>query len=906
MDSEARNGNEFPVNIVIRKSPWFWNTTQIPEIRPHPMNLNKSFAKQAGIFLLFVLGFWAISSIYLSPAIGGEMALAQGDMNQVRYMTAEAKQYKEVHGEYPGWVDGLFSGMPTSLITGISSGNLVYLSGIYELFHMVHTPFNFLFLAMLSMFILLLSVGCNHWLSAAGAIGYAFMTFSISSYEAGHITKILATNVMPGVLAGLVLLGRKKYLLGAALTASFFALLVGYFHYQIAYYMGIVIAIFLITEFIRFIRTKEIRHGLMSTGIAAVCLLAGVLANLGKIVDTKDYSKASMRGGSEVYSQKPGANPEQSNTSGKGLNIKYAFEYSYGIEETFSLMFPRIKGGGMQEDIGENELTGEERVPLYFGELPILSGPIYLGVILMFLFIAAIVFVIRLKPGKISNSEVIQAKYWLVFSIITFLISASLAWGRYFGFNEFLFDNLPLYDKFRTPMMALTIAELIVPFFGLYGLSLFLKSRNTEERDISYFKVLSISVAGVCAIAGFIISTQKYESISDDDMLISYMQQENVQQFESLASEYPDFRKTVQEKGSKILTGFPQTKAFYLKLVDLRSSEAWKDFGRSLLFIGICLVLVFFYERNQLSELAISLVILFLVALDLIGVSKRYLKEDNFQAVSDEEILPSPKDQELMAGNKNYGRVYDLRGNNPFNNNYSAPFHRSIGGYHPAKISRYQDVISYCITPNGGPPTTANIYNNHALDMLNCAYILKSQGSKEEVYTRPTALGNSWFVSKLLPVKNALSAVEAINKFNPRAEAIVEQEEKVKPGKNEWTVDSNSSISISHYSLDTIEYQVQNSHDGLAVFSEIYYNEKNGQWKAFADGKEVPVLRVNYILRAAELPANTKQVKLIYYKAGNRFITVERAASGLSLVLLAAAIGMAFVKKEEEETPANA
>lgn len=821
-----------------------------------------NFAKQAGIFLLFVLGFWAISAMYLSPAIGGEKVLIQGDMQQVRLMRAEMDSFKIKHGEYPGWTDGLFSGMPTSLISGIPNGNYVYKTGLMELFHMVKTPFNFLFLAMLSMFILLLSSGVNRWLAAAGGIGYAFMTFSITSYEAGHITKVLAMDVMPGMLAGLVLLNKKKYLLGAAVLGVFWTLLVGYFHYQIAYYAGIVAAIFLVVEVLRAFFAKDIRHALILGGLGVACLAAGALSNIGKIVDTANYSEATMRGGSEVSSELPKNGPKPQ-VAKKGLERDYAFSWSYSPTECFTLLIPRFEGGGSAEKI-DHELLGEGvRIrELYHGDLNFTSGPVYIGAVFIFLFILGIVSVSVLAKSDPVKYSVARGIMW--FAIATTAISLMLAWGRFFSFNNFLFDVLPYYNKFRTPMMALSVTQMVVPFFGLYALQLLLQAENYEKVFGKIAKYTAMAAGGLMVMAALILLNTDFSFMADSQM-----------NREDLAV-----------------------------IKEIRSSVAWKDWFRSFVFMIIPFGIVWWVVSKKGPKIALWMGILIFSAIDLIGISTRYLGEDNWQYKEEEEaIIPTPKDTQIIAVNKNYARVFDLRYGDPFSNAHSAPWHRSIGGYHPAKLSRYQDLISNCIVPGDGGLTMEQIIKNNALDILNCGYVLSmAQDKKSELaFPRSTALGNAWFVNKVVHVPTAKSALETINRFSPATQVVVEDAEKLKPSADSFMLDSNASIAVKKYSLDTITYTVNNANKGLAVFSEVYYNEKNGAWKAFADGKELPILRVNYILRGLELPAGTKEVKMVYNKQINQYLGVETATSGLLLVLLVVALGAGAIAKNGTE-----
>lgn len=830
------------------------------------MNLNKKFLKQAGLFLAFVLGFWAISALYLSPAIGGEKVLRQGDMQQVRLMRAEMDSFKSIYGEYPGWSDGMFSGMPTSLITGIPNGNLIYQTGIAELFHLVNTPFNFLFVAMLSMFVLLLSANINRWLAAAGALGYAFMTFSITSYEAGHITKVLAMGAMPGILAGLIYLNRKKYLTGFMVLAFFFTLTVGYFHYQIAYYAGIMAGVFMVFATIHSFIKKDIKHALIMGALSVVGLGMGVVTNMGKIVDTEQYGKATMRGGSEVASEVPKNGPKQQ-VAKKGLDKEYAFSWSYSPVESFTLLVPRFVGGSSGEDIGENPITQDDsKLPLYFGDLQFTSGPVYIGAVFIMLFILGLISILMLT--KANPDQYPNAKTILWFAVATTALSLILAFGRFFSLNDLLFDYLPYYNKFRTPMMALAIAQVTIPLLGLYGLNLLLNAGEDKKAIIQkILKTTLIAAGALVGVTGIILFGSDFSSPGDAQLAQRGWPTEAVQQ-----------------------------------LKELRSSVAWKDLFRSVIFMGLAYFLVWLVMVKKQSKALAWGGIILLVLVDMIGVSKRYLSEENWEdKMVEEEIIPTPKDKELMQYNKSHARVFDLR-YNPFNDAHSAPWHRSIGGYHPAKLSRYQDIISYCITPNGGNLSLESMMKNNALDMLDCGFILaqSSDGKSEVVYPRESALGNAWFASNVKHVSSAKQALETINVFNPKTEVVVEDKESIKPSTDVFTVDSTASIRIKKYGLDTIDYVANNSNKGLAVFSEVYYNEPNGKWLCIADGKELPVLRVNYILRAVELPAGTKSVKMIYNKMNNPYLTIEKVASGMILLLLVVVVGKNAMRKEDE------
>jgi hypothetical protein len=838
------------------------------------MNANQAILKKAGYFLLFVLGFWVISMWYMSPALDG-MVLKQGDMQQVRYMRASADTVKAITGEHPNWNDRLFSGMPSSLITGIPQGSLLLKLRPLELFSLVKAPFSFLFLSMMSMFVLLLVAGSDRVTAAAGALGYAFMTFSISSYEAGHITKVLAMAVMPGSIAGVILMSRGKYLFGGSLFALFFAMLITYFHYQIAFYMGIILAIYLMVELIRTIKNKQWMHYLKMVGVSLMASVLSLFTVIGKFQDTLQYSKATMRGGSAVASEVPQSGPKQ--VSAKGLDIDYAFSWSYGIDETMTLLVPRFKGGSSDELVPENDF-GVDRLPTYFGDMQFTSGPVYMGASLMFLFILSIVFGIQNWREKVLNSsnakfesdEVEKAQqffYLTLFALLTFVVSLVLSWGKNLSINEWFFNNLPYYNKFRTPMMALVIAQTIVPFYGIYGLYILITQKFTAGFTQSLVKTTLI-VAGV--LVGFIFllaNSQDFAGVSDAQ-IVAQIGKENL----------------------------PIIK-------NLRSDILWSDVWRSSLFIGFTALLVWMGIRKQVNAMYLSIAMIVVVGIDMIGVSNRYLSESNWESKETEEaIIPSQADEQLMAVNKKENaRVFDLR-YNPFNDNHAAPFHRNVGGYHPAKLSRYQDIISFGITRNGAQLNSDVIFQNNVLDMLNCKYVLSmDKAGKEEIIPRNTNYGHVWLVDSVAVADNAKSALEKINNLNLRNYAVVESSETSKPSALVYQRDSADKYVQTTYSSDTIRYEGTNKSKALLVFSEIYYNEKNGGWNVFVDSKPATALRVNYVLRAVELEPGKHQIEWRYVPADRSLLV--NVELGTSIIILLGFLGMLFkeLKTQAEE-----
>ena len=841
------------------------------------MNLNKHFLKQAGLFLLFVIGFWFITLWYLAPPSEG-MVLKQGDMQQVRLMRYAAEQVKETTGTLPQWNDRLFSGMPGSLITGIEQGSLLLKYKVIELFGLVKSPFNFLFVAMLSMFVLLLSVKVDRWLAAAGAIGYAFMTFSISSYEAGHITKVLAMGAMPGVIGGLALLSQRRYLLGAAVTALFFGMVVNYFHYQIAYYAGIMVGLYFLVELVSAIRSKDFKHMLLSSGIAIVAMGLAVLTCVGKLADTNDYAKATMRGGSAV-AEATGAKGAQ--VGKKGLDMDYAFSWSYGIDETFTLLVPGFKGGSSNELVSDADF-GDTRLPLYFGDLQFTSGPVYLGASLVFLFVFGLMLAFVWKKDKPLDSDAQLNYNWAIFGLVTFLVSVILGWGRHFFINEFLFDSLPYYNKFRTPMMALVIAQVVVPMIGILGLYRFIVLVQGDGlSEVAQKKVFKNTLI----LAGVMVGAVVLLTMSTD--------------FSS-----PETDKRIAEQGGMETVN---------KIKDLRSGLVWDDIFRSILFIVALIGLVYLALKKQASTLVAGAVMILLVGFDMIGISKRYLTDDNWEDKETEEaVLPSVIDNQIIANNKDGKRVFDYRGgiNGAFNDNRAGAFHRNVGGYHPAKMSRYQDVMSYCIG-SSSPTGSGDIMNNHALDMLNCGFIMgiSQDGKSEIVVPRMTALGHAWFVDSVDEAATAKEALNMINTLNLRKHAVIEGGDYkagatagLALGARNFATDSTAAVTRLFYSNDSIAYESNNNQAGLAVFSEIYYNEKNGAWKAFVDGKEAKALRVNYVLRGLEIPAGKHAVTWVYQPADRSImVNIEWASSALILLLVGGSLVQLMLKKDELE-----
>jgi NADH:ubiquinone oxidoreductase subunit 6 (subunit J) len=585
-----------------------------------------------------------------------------------------------------------------------------------------------------------------------------------------------------------------------------------------------------------------------------------------------------MRGGSAV-AEATGAKGAQ--VGKKGLDMDYAFSWSYGIDETFTLLVPGFKGGSSNELVSDADF-GDTRLPLYFGDLQFTSGPVYLGASLVFLFVFGLMLAFVWKKDKPLDSDAQLNYNWAIFGLVTFLVSVILGWGRHFFINEFLFDSLPYYNKFRTPMMALVIAQVVVPMIGILGMYRFIVLVQGDGlSEVAQKKVFKNTLI----LAGVMVGAVVLLTMSTD--------------FSS-----PETDKRIAEQGGMETVN---------KIKDLRSGLVWDDIFRSILFIVALIGLVYLALKKQASTLVAGAVMILLVGFDMIGISKRYLTDDNWEDKETEEaVLPSVIDNQIIANNKDGKRVFDYRGgiNGAFNDNRAGAFHRNVGGYHPAKMSRYQDVMSYCIG-SSSPTGSGDIMNNHALDMLNCGFIMgiSQDGKSEIVVPRTTALGHAWFVDSVDEAATAKEALNMINTLNLRKHAVIEGGDYkagatagLALGARNFATDSTAAVTRLFYSNDSIAYESNNNQAGLAVFSEIYYNEKNGAWKAFVDGKEAKALRVNYVLRGLEIPAGKHAVTWVYQPADrSMMVNIEWASSALILLLVGGSLVQLMLKKDELE-----
>lgn len=824
----------------------------------YKMNFNK-FLQDIKPHLFVIITFFLVGYVYFIKTFNG-YTNREEDVTQGLLKSTEIVKYKKIDGEVPGWTNSIFSGMPTTLIYGKENMNKVPLYSYLTPFEGTSYPFKILFLSFIGFYLLMLSFKVKPLFAALAAITYGFATYSISSIEAAHYTKVMAMALMPALIASLQWLFKGRYMLGGVLLAFNFALQIYYFHYQITFYSIICLLGFGVYYIYEAIKLKQIKTVLISSLIAIVAVAAGVLSNSTKIKETSKFAENTMRAGNDLAKSDPKSKQKESGKT--GLDRDYAFKWSYGVGETFTLLIPNFYGGSVNEKISPTSKLGEflqsDHGPTYNGGLGgegniSTSGPIYIGSIITLLFVLG--FLVVKSPIK-----------WLL--LVLTLVSFILGWGRNFELiNNFLFDHLKYYNKFRTPMMAFCIAQVTMPLLAFLGIKelydnwMVSKSQNKKpETNINsqyndeIWKKVKLSfyiVGGFCLLIALL-----GPSIMDMNGPIDMQ----------LRSAY--FQSAPESTWNE----------FHTALNEERASLLRSDAFRSLIFISISFGLLWAWYSNKVTKTIAIAAIGGFAAIDLIGIDWRYLNWGEFTHEKGELVTPEPDpvDNQILADKDLHYRVFDLTGD-PFNNNNGAAFHKMIGGYDPAKLSRYQDLISELIA-NGE-------YQNKALDMLNCKYLIGSDSSgRKGIINRPTANGNAWFVKQLVGLSNARLEMDKLKTIDIKSEATFNGEfSKNKDLKaNTYTLDSLASVKLTAYHPDTLKYEVNNSNQGYLVFSEIFYDD----WKVKIDGQDANLNKVNYTLRGLQIPPGNHKIVCYFNKIDSTTDKVDLIASLTILIVL--------------------
>lgn len=791
--------------------------------------------------------FFVVSCLYCLPAFKG-LVVAQYDASGWMGMAQQSLEFKEKYGHFPLWTNAIFSGMPAFQIAAGSMHNITiaHLHHLFTLF--LPEPAGLFFLACGGCYILCMALGVRSRIAILAGLAYAFASYNAVIVSVGHTTKFSAMGYAPAVLAGLVLLTQRRYLLGFITTLVFSTTLFFQNHVQIAYYTLLMALCLGVAYAIEAIRQKQWAHLGKVFGLAVVAGVMGALSFAVLLFPTYDYSRETMRGGrSELVS----ANKPADNKSKGGLDKDYAFDYSYGITEVLTIVAPRIFGGSAAE-LPENskvvsefvERTGssEERAMQvtsnffrpYWGPQQGTAGAVYFGAALCLLFIFGMVY----YTGWHSH--------WLIAASVLGII---LAWGKSFpAVNYFLFDYLPFYNKFRAPSMALVIPQLGFPVMAALGLNTILDHRFDKQVFWKKFKLASI-VSGILALVLVLLYfTLDYRS-ETDTAARTQLSSAMLQQMSQQGQPTPAMQQQADEFGRSIANAAR----------DDRRSLYGSDLFRSIIFMALALGLLYLYAKEKLNKNIFLAALTVLVFIDLIMIDLRYLNADRY--VDKEQFTdiftPTAADLQIMQ-DTSYYRVFNSDGD-PFQlspaTSRTSYLHNSVGGYHPAKLALYNDLIFQQLVKG----------NIQVFNMLNTKYFMSTNPADQKTVAQqnPDALGAAWFVKASKVVNNANEEMRALDNFHPRDTMVVDKRELPKI-KFQPTADSSAKIQLVENVNDLIVYKSSSAKNGFAVFSEIYY--PNG-WTAVIDGQETPIVKVNYLLRGLSIPAGTHTIEFRFAPA---------------------------------------
>jgi hypothetical protein len=710
-------------------------------------------------------------------------------------------------------------------------------------------PMNFFFLACLFFYLLTLTVGARSIVGTLGAIAYAYSTYNPVVIAAGHDTQMLATAIMPLLLAGLLLTYQKKYWLGLALTTYGAYQLIAANHLQITYYFFIIALIITIAYAIEWIKKKEWKHLLIAAGITIISGGIGIASNALILLTTSEYSKYTMRGGKDI--QIDGDKVSAAKT--KGLDTSYAFEYSLGVNETLTFLMPNAFGGSSTNSLkegsavakklmekGVDETNAEQlaqNLPQYWGALPYTAGPAYFGVLIFLL-------------GIIGFTLIKSPLKWGLLSAA--IIGIFIAWGKNFaGFNLFLFEHLPLFNKFRAPSMAQVIPQFMFSISAVLALQ-YLLFENDAKNITKDFKKILYAAAGVFGIVALVYIAQNYSSPIDAQVIAGYTD-----------------KSGNDEMGRLIVAGLTQE----------RHSLFLSQLFRAILFTGILIGILYAIKQNWLKPVFAAVLLIGITAVELFFIGKPYLPEESYMGADEytqSNFTPTEIDKQILADKDPNFRVFNYAPNT-FSESRTSYFHKSVGGYHPAKLRIYQDIIErYLSNPN-----------EQILGMLNTKYIIATNQNTNQQVLIPNAdkaFGNCWFVKNIKFVSDRVGAINDIEQTNLKDTAIVDESYAKEVKQPTW--DSLSTIKQTSFSNDTIVYQANCTTAQFAVFSEIYYPKG---WNAYIDDKLVSYVNCNYILRGLSVPAGNHQIKFVFepttVKLGNNLMFFSSIAIILALLL---------------------
>jgi hypothetical protein len=810
-----------------------------------------SFFKPLIPHLIAVGASLVIIFIYFSPTLSGKR-LIQSDIIQISGTLKEAIDYQKKTGKEVLWSNSSFAGMPVWR----GYGNNILTHFHYFINDILPSPVLLCLLGFIGFYLLLIAFGLNPWLAFAGGLAYTFASFNFISIEAGHINKVYDMALMAPVLAGIVFAFNGKYWTGIGLSTLFVSLHIYYGHFQITYYLIMLIAFYAIFKLVQAIKGKQLPFFFKTSALLIIAALLGVTPNVSKLWTTSEYSKSTTRGGSELSTKE---------VNKQGLDKEYALQWSNGISETMTLFIPYFYGGSSHEDLGKssevykvlakNGYKNEAKefaksVPLYWGDQPFTAGPVYLGAIVCFLFILGLFIV---------QSDL---KWWITGVTV---MAIMLSCGRHIEwFTDIFFSYVPLYDKFRSVTMILCIAQVTFPLIGFLALKEIVEKRISVEKILNGLKWTTIITGGTALFFALLGSVFfDFSSVND------------AQTFQRL----PDWLQEAIKSD--------------------RESVMRMDSLRSLFFVLAAAGLIWTFLKNMIVARTFYMILIALTLIDLAWVDKRYLSNEDFKFKKDyekqvyvksaaDELILEDKDPNFKVLNYTKGITGD---------GITSYYHKSLGGYSAIKLRRYQDVIDSCLNKN----------KQEVINMLNTKYFIGADKQGGEIAQRnPGALGNAWFVSSVRYVKSADEEIKAIQDFNPDMIAIVDEKFKEQLQNKTFSKDSSGKIVETFYSPDKLSYKSKAGSEQLAVFSEIYYQPG---WNAYIDGKLTPHVRANYILRAMIIPAGEHSIDFVFepqsYYLGEKISFGGSAILVIFLLVLIARVVIVSRKEQKQEEPAS-
>ena len=821
--------------------------------------------------VLVVIIFAVISFAYFFPADLDGRILYRHDSSAGRGAGQETAEYHERTGKVSRWSNATFSGMPTYQ-TAPSYQSVSVLNQAVKAYHL-WLPENvwYVFAYLLGFYILLRAFDFRQSLAALGSIVWAFSSYFFIIIAAGHIWKVMALAYLPPMIAGIVLAYRGKYLWGFIVTAIFAAFEVDANHVQMTYYYLFIILFMMIAYLVEAVRTKHIMHFMKATGVCAAGALIGILLNISNLYHTWQYAQESMRGKSELVKK------DAANQTSSGLDRDYITQWSYGVDETWTLLVPNAKGGASvplaanteaMKKADPNFMQIYQQLGQYWGDQPGTSGPVYVGAFVLMLFILGL-FIVK---GPIK---------WALLAAT--ILSILLSWGHNFmPFTNFFLDYIPMYSKFRTVASILVIAEFTIPLLAMMALK-----KIVDEPDLltkkAKFVYISFGLTGGIALLFALMPTLFFSD---------FISSQELEAFKSIPAEYLSPLES--------------------NLRSIRESIFTADCWRSFWIIVIGTLLLFLYKFKKLKAEYMVGAIAILCLIDMWQVNKRYLNDEMFveKSVREQAQPMTQTDRQILQDKSLDYRVLNLA-SNTFNENETSYYHKSIGGYHAAKLRRYQELIDAYISPEmqkmmpaiakaGGDMTKVNGDSLFpVLNMLNAKYfIVPLQANQTVAIENPYVYGNAWFVDKVTYVKNANEELDALGKLNLRHEAVADARFQSQLGESK-NQDSTSIVKLTAYEPNQLTYDVRSATGGIVVFSEIFYPE----WTATVDGKPVEIGRVDYVLRALNVDKGHHKVVLTFDpKSVKQTETVAYLSYGVLLLVVLFAVY--FKRKEDKKAQA--